>query len=380
MGRKVILQLGYAMNADGTADLDRLHTDFGDELVPVKSANGVHIMGLSTDGSGIVIRWKSDFNGEYGTRVGFRAYYNNDFRNPGGDGTDPAAQTGQSSYFNLGGNGANGNSPLNNSRANNGWSHGQQSIHNGLLAGSDYNVGITGPQQTTLYMPVNSSQAERYFSAHPLQYPSPGAAVGLFGPMLYAQGYSGYFWWSDESTVTDVTWASRTSLSEVVEAIDDPDFEYHIKVTGKWAAGDTPTNFATTIDTLTGELLEFRHDPIITVPAALLHPLPDEISPEILLGDETQMNQGGAFDIKIDQNDVLVLDDVTVIDDHDGDITTSVKVNDQLLADFVSGFDTSIPGDYLLMYSAVDAAGNITYRDRSLKICALGLTRVRLIG
>jgi hypothetical protein len=253
------VDMNFAMQ-NGLVDQAALDAAFGDNKVPVASGNGVHVMGLTSDGTGIIIRWRQDRNGgssgqgAWADTPSFGLYYNNDTINPGGhsDHLEPRPP-----FQNPG---------------DLGW---QAGSINGRIAGAYsaiHTPSTTGVYQTYLWLPVIDST--RYV---PELYDvnNPSRLITDYGPDNGEIGYTKGGWnggtgWGVYKSYqgnsghrvngVDVT-SMGVTLDEVVSYIDDPNFEYVLNVYGRatWADGamNPPTH----------EMLRFPASVLDTGPA-----------------------------------------------------------------------------------------------------------------
>lgn len=91
----------------------------------------------------------------------------------------------------------------------------------------------------------------------------------------------------------------------------------------------------------------------------------DVTAPEIALPASNEVVEGSTFD---------ALEGVTATDDRDGDVTASLQVEGEV--------DTSALGEYTLVYTATDAAGNVAEATRLVTVVAapVAAPKIALVG
>ena len=260
------VDMNFAMQ-NGLVDQAALDAAFGDNKVPVASGNGVHVMGLTDDGSGIIIRWRQDRNGgssgngAWGDTPNFGAYYNNDAVNPAGHSSHLEPRTKYGQFYFWGG-----------------------SVYGRIASSIADPTSTQGVYQTYLWMPVYGS---RRFVPELFDPNNPSRRITDFGPNNGEIGYriDNHHYWCENgaagphwyAAVNDEGWSYQgggwaagfreyrsmhqifvgnnpkvdvpsmgTTLKEVVDYIDDPNFEYVINVYGRatWTDGamNAPTH------------------------------------------------------------------------------------------------------------------------------------------
>lgn len=233
----------FAMSAPGVADQTVLDQHYGDGKVPIASGNGVHVMGLTADGTGIIVRFSQANWSNNGQNMGFALYYNNDARNPGGS---DAAQIGRN-Y---------GHSWNPNNTGGGGWQNARESNANGRIANSTYMPStVTGPREVYVYRHVISSspshrQVVAAFLADGTTPMNTPGDVGMNSVNHGSRPYTGNFLWTDEVVgnaatmpnswidIKNINYTALPSghgagtLEDVVTWANDPGFEYVLKFTG----------------------------------------------------------------------------------------------------------------------------------------------------